>query len=209
MGRVCGYIRVSHKDQNLERQRRAMQDAGVDEKLIFEEKQTGKDFDRPQYQLLKRILGEGDVLIILDLDRLGRNYEQIRNEWRELTEAGVGIRVLDMPLLDTSITKDLIGKFIADMVLQVLSFVAEREYHSIRERQRQGIEAARLKGVAFGRKRIAMPNDFEAIVKKWRGKEISFVEAKALSGLSRTKFYEFAKGIGVNDHKICDNAEDN
>ena len=151
-GNVYGYIRVSSADQNEDRQRLAMAQAGVQPRNLYMDKQSGKDFHRPQYQRLVRRLRQGDLLYVLSIDRLGRNYEDIQSQWRVLTkEIGADICVLDMPLLDTRNGKDLMGTFIADLVLQILSFVAQSERENIRERQAQGIAAAKARGVRFGR----------------------------------------------------------
>ena len=159
-------------------------------KNIYMDKQSGKDFNRPNYQRLIRKLKPGDVLFILSIDRLGRNYEEIQNQWRILTkEKGVDIVVLDMPLLDTRQGKDLMGTFIADLVLQILSFVAQNERENIRKRQAEGIAAAKAKGVRFGRPEIAMPEDFSEIVRRWEKKELSFEDATKLCGMSGTTFY--------------------
>ncbi len=150
--RVYGYVRVSSADQNEERQLVAMAQEGIKQRNIFTDKQSGKDFERPEYLKLLEKLKEGDLLIVKSIDRLGRNYEEIIRQWRRITkEIGADIRVLDMPLLDTTLSKDLLGTFIADLVLQVLSFAAENERSNIRKRQREGIDAAQARGVRFGR----------------------------------------------------------
>ena len=152
MGNVYGYIRVSSLDQNEDRQRIAMGGRAVPEKNLFIDKQSGKDFNRPQYRRLVKKLKPGDLLCIQSIDRLGRNYEEIQDQWRRLTkDLGVDISVIDMPLLDTRNGKDLMGTFIADLVLQILSFVAQNERENIRRRQAQGIAAAKARGVRFGR----------------------------------------------------------
>ena len=158
-------------------------------KNLYIDKQSGKDFNRPNYKRLLRRLKPGDVLFITSIDRLGRNYEEIQNQWRVLTkEKGVDIVVLDMPLLDTRQGKDLMGTFIADLVLQILSFVAQSERENIRKRQAEGIAAAKAKGVRFGRPEIAMPDEFSQIVRRWEKKEISFEEATKQCGMSGTTF---------------------
>lgn len=185
-----GYIRVSSTDQNEVRQRIALRDAGVAPKNIFIDKQSGKDFLRPQYQRLLQKLKPGDLLYVLSIDRLGRNYEEIQRQWRILTkEIGVDICVLDMPLLDTRQGKDLMGTFIADLVLQILSFVAQSERESIRKRQAEGIAAAKARGVSFGRPGSSTPKDFARIIEDWETKEIEFHEALQQSGLSEATFY--------------------
>lgn len=185
-----GYIRVSSADQNEDRQRLAMARAEVLEKDIYLDKQSGKDFERPQYKRLVKKLRPGDLLCILSIDRLGRNYEEIQRQWRLLTkELGVDICVLDMPLLDTRSGKDLMGTFIADLVLQILSFVAQNERESIRTRQAQGIAAARARGVHLGRPVMAAPENFGKIVRAWEERTITFQEALGRSGLRQSTFY--------------------
>lgn len=185
-----GYARVSATDQNEERQMIALAEAGVDKKNVYMDKQSGKDFDRPQYKRLVKKLRAGDLLYILSIDRLGRNYEEIQNQWRVLTkEIGVDICVIDMPLLDTRNGKDLMGTFIADLVLQILSFVAQSERENIRKRQAEGIAAAKARGVRFGRPAIEVPIDFPAIVKAWERKELAMEDALQKCGMSETTFY--------------------
>ena len=187
---IYGYARVSAKDQNEERQLIALADAGVEEKNIYMDKQSGKDFNRPQYKRLAKKLRAGDLLYILSIDRLGRNYEEIQNQWRVLTkEIGVDICVIDMPLLDTRNGKDLMGTFIADLVLQILSFVAQNERENIRKRQAEGIAAAKARGVHMGRPVKEAPSDFDRIVKAWEKKEITMAEAIQMTGMSETTFY--------------------
>lgn len=185
-----GYARVSSTDQNEDRQLIALHQAGVDDKFIYIDKQSGKDFNRPQYQKLLRKLKAGDLLYIKSIDRLGRNYEEIQVQWRILTkEKGVDICVIDMPLLDTRRGKDLVGTFLSDIVLQVLSFVAENERNNIRQRQAEGIAAARARGVHLGRPVKEAPADFDRIVKAWEKKEITMAEAMQMTGMSETTFY--------------------
>ena len=165
-GCVYGYVRVSSADQNEERQRIAMAQKGLKEKDIFMDKQSGKDFDRPAYRRLLHVLREGDILVVKSIDRLGRDYEEIIEQWRCITkEIKADIKVIDMPLLDTTLSKDLLGTFIADLVLQVLSFAAENERENIRQRQREGIDAALARGVRFGRPGIP---DSEAMLEAVR-----------------------------------------
>jgi DNA invertase Pin-like site-specific DNA recombinase len=167
-----------------------MQDNQVPLKSIFIDKQSGKDFLRPQYRKLVKRLKPGDLLYILSIDRLGRNYEEIQRQWRLLTkEAGVDICVIDMPLLDTRNGKDLMGTFIADIVLQILSFVAQNERENIKKRQAEGIAAAKARGVMFGRPMVEAPEDFGQIVRKWEQKEITFEEVLRQSKLSESTFY--------------------
>ena len=190
MGKIYAYVRVSSTDQNEDRQLDAVHGLGVLEKNIYIDKQSGKDFDRPQYKKLVKTLRAGDLLYILSIDRLGRNYEEIQNQWRKLTkEIGVDICVIDMPLLDTRNGKDLMGTFIADLVLQILSFVAQSERENIKKRQAQGIAAAKARGVTFGRPTTEAPDDFGDIVKKWEKKQITLAEALAHCNMSESTFY--------------------
>lgn len=185
-----GYIRVSSIDQNEDRQLIALHDAGVDDKHIYTDKQSGKDFERPQYKKLVKKLKPGDLLYILSIDRLGRNYVEIQNQWRILTkEKGVDICVLDMPLLDTRQGKDLMGTFIADLVLQILSFVAQSERENIRKRQEQGIAAAKARGVRFGRPEVPVPENFGEIIRAWEKGEISFDDTIKQCGMAEATFY--------------------
>lgn len=188
--KIYGYVRVSSTDQNEERQMVALAEAGVAEKNIFMDKQSGKSFDRPQYKKIVKKLKAGDLLYVLSIDRLGRNYEEIQNQWRIITkEIGADICVLDMPLLDTRQGKDLMGTFIADLVLQILSFVAQSERENIKKRQEQGIAAAKAKGVRFGRPEIPVPDNFGKLVKDWEKKKISFEEILKLCNMSEATFY--------------------
>ena len=174
MTTVYGYVRVSTKDQNEDRQLIAMQGLSIPEKNIYIDKQSGKDFERPQYKKMVRRLKKDDLLYIKSIDRLGRNYEEIQNQWRILTkEKGVDIVVLDMPLLDTRRGKDLVGTFLSDIVLQVLSFVAENERTNIRQRQAEGIAAAKAKGVRFGRPPAPLPANFHEVYQRWRAGKIT------------------------------------
>lgn len=185
-----GYIRVSTRDQNEDRQLAAFGEKGIPEKNIYTDKQSGKDFDRPQYKRLMKKLKAGDLLYVLSIDRLGRNYEEIQNQWRMLTkERGVDIAVIDMPLLDTRRGKDLMGTFIADLVLQILSFVAQNERESIRKRQAEGIAAAKAKGVRFGRPEKETPADFGNIVCEWEQKLHTVGESAKMCGMSESTFY--------------------
>lgn len=187
---IYGYVRVSSTDQNEERQMKAMRAAGIKECNIYVDKQSGKDFRRPGYEELAGQLKAGDLLYILSIDRLGRSYREVQEQWRILTkETGVDICVIDMPLLDTRNGKDLMGTFIADLVLQILSFVAESERDSIKKRQEEGIAAAKEKGVRFGRPKIAVTKEFPKIVRAWERKEISIDTVLQASGMSRATFY--------------------
>ncbi len=188
-GSVYGYVRVSCIEQNEMRQLISLQDVGVEKRNIFIDKQSGKDFERPQYKKLMKKLKSGDLLYIQSIDRLGRNYVEIQEHWRLLTkEKRIDIAVLDMPLLDTRNGKDLLGTFIADLVLQILSFVAQAEREHIRERQAQGIAAAKRRGVKFGRPKKALPSNFKSVVEKWQCKELSSRQAAKECGMPLSTF---------------------
>ena len=197
-------MRVSTKDQNEDRQLIAMEGLAIPEKDIYIDKQSGKDFERPQYKKLVRRLKKDDLLYIKSIDRLGRNYEEIQNQWRILTkEKGVDIVVLDMPLLDTRRGKDLVGTFLSDIVLQVLSFVAENERTNIRQRQAEGIAAAKARGVRFGRPPAPLPPNFHEVYQRWRSKKISVSQAAMECGMPRSTFFYkariYEKSIFPND----------
>lgn len=169
-----GYIRVSSKEQNEARQLDALHKQGIEDKNIYMDKQSGKDFNRPKYKILYRKLKKGDVLYIKSIDRMGRNYDEIIQEWRRITRfREADIVVLDMPLLDTRRGKDLMGTFLSDIVLQVLSFVAENERTNIRQRQAEGIAAAKARGVKFGRPSIPLPENFDQMRRNWRARHIT------------------------------------
>lgn len=193
--RIYGYARVSSKDQNEERQIKIFKEMGINERDIFVDKQSGKDFDdREQYQILKRILRENDVLVIKSIDRLGRSYNKIIEEWYDITKnLKVDIKVIDMPMLDTTNHKDLLGSFISDLILQVLSYVAEQERIFIRQRQKEGIIIAKSKGIKLGRPRIKKPLNFDNVVDKWKNNEISTKEALEMLNLKPNTFYNFLK----------------
>lgn len=185
-----GYVRVSALDQNEARQLLEMQRLGLKEEYVYVDKQSGKDFNRPNYKRLLSVLKAGDLLYVKSIDRLGRNYEEIQEQWRILTkEKGVDVVILDMPLLDTRTAKDLLGTFIADLVLQVLSFVAQSERENIRKRQEEGIRAAKLREVEFGRPSIEIPNNFVHLVNQWEQGKISALEAANASKMSISTFY--------------------
>jgi len=184
------YIRVSTADQNEDRQLDAMVALDIPQSRIFIDKQSGKDFNRPLYKTLVKKLRHGDLLYIKSIDRLGRNYEEIQNQWRILTkERGIDIVVLDMPLLDTRTGKDLMGTFLADIVLQVLSFVAQNERETIRKRQAEGIASAKARGVRFGRPVKKPPENFAKLVKEWERGKLSFLEVLGMTGLKESSFY--------------------
>ena len=190
MSKIYGYIRVSSKEQNEDRQYIALLHSGVCREHIYIDKQSGKDFDRPQYKKLVRRIKKNDVLFIKSIDRLGRNYEEIQKQWAFLVkEKGCDIVVLDMPLLDTRRGKDLLGTFLSDIVLQILSFVAENERNNIHQRQAEGIAAAKKRGVHFGRPMINTPENFVDIVSAWERKEITLTEAVGQSQMSEATFY--------------------
>ncbi len=190
MGKIYGYARVSTVNQNEDRQLAALLNKGVDEKNIFIDKQSGSDFDRPQYNRLLKKIRCGDLLYISSIDRLGRNYEGIREQWQLLSkELGADICVLDMPLLDTRTGKDLLGTFISDLVLQILSFVAQSERESIKKRQAEGIAAAKARGVKFGRPEKALPGDFEQMTRLWRGKNLPLSGILSACQISESTFY--------------------
>ena len=197
---IYGYIRVSSRDQNEDRQMIAMREIDVPEKNIYTDKQSGKDFERPQYKKLVRKLKRDDLLYIKSIDRLGRNYEEIQNQWRFLTkDKGVDICVIDMPLLDTRRGKDLVGTFLSDIVLQVLSFVAENERVNIRQRQAEGIAAAKAHGVRFGRPPKPLPERYHSAYQRWKAGKITGTAAAAECGMPlstfryRAEIYEKAK----------------
>ncbi len=190
MGNIYGYVRVSSIDQNEDRQLIVMDENNVPKGNIYIDKQSGKDFERPQYKKLVKKLKAGDLLYILSIDRLGRNYEDIQKQWRILTkDIGIDICVIDMPLLDTRNGKDLMGTFIADLVLQILSFVAQSERENIKKRQAQGIAAAKAKGVKFGRPESQVPIEFDELIKKWEKKQLSLDQVLAICNISEATFY--------------------
>jgi len=198
MKKVYGYVRVSSTDQNEHRQILAMRERKVEEEYIYVDKQSGKDFRRPQYQRLLQEIQAGDLLYIASIDRLGRNYEEIQKQWRILTkEIGADICVMDMPLLDTRNGKDLMGTFIADLVLQILSFVAQNERENIRVRQRQGIEAAMIRGVKFGSPIAEVPDNFNDLVEAWECKKISLNDVIRISGVSESTFYRRRRKLKI------------
>lgn len=193
---VYGYVRVSSTDQNEDRQLVALRERAVPPKNVFLDKQSGKSFDRRQYNRLVKKLKPADLLYVLSIDRLGRDYEEIQNQWRILTkEKGVDICVIDMPLLDTRQDRDLLGTFIADLVLQILSFVAQNERESIRIRQQQGIAAAKARGVKFGRPEKKPPDEFDAIIQAWEKKKLPLSEVLQRCDMSEATFYRKRKAF--------------
>ncbi|PHA67324.1 recombinase family protein [Bacillus pseudomycoides] len=191
MNKRFAYIRVSDKTQNENRQLDEMLQQEIEERDIFIDKASGKDFNRPKYQALKQMLRAGDVLYIKSIDRFGRNKDDILKEWNEITkEIGADIVVLDMPLLDTRQYKDVLGSFVSDLVLQILSFFAEEERRKIKERQREGIDAAQRRGATFGRPAATFPPNFEEVYTRWKNGEIKAIEAMEELNLKRTTFYK-------------------
>jgi len=190
-----GYARVSSKDQNLKRQLLALTGFNIPQDNIFTDKKSGKDFERLEYVKLLKKLKLGDILAVQSIDRLGRNYDEIIEQWRIITkEKGADIVILDMPLLDTrKKEQDLTSTFIADLVLQILSYVAQTERENIRKRQAEGIAAALSQGVKFGRERKPLPKDFENVVCSWRAKEIRLEQALSTLNVGRTYFFQHAK----------------
>lgn len=197
---IYGYVRVSSTEQNEDRQRIAMSMKKVPSKNIYLDKLSGKDFERPQYKKLIKKLRQGDLLYIKSIDRLGRNYKDVQEQWRILTkEKGIDICVIDMPLLDTRTAKDLMGTFIADLVLQILSFVAESERDNIRQRQAEGIAAAKARGVRFGRPPRPLPENFWAVRHAWKRKELTLHQAAQACGMPDTTFYDTVKRVDMDE----------
>ena len=208
MSETYGYIRVSTKEQNEGRQMLAMERQQVPASNIYFDKMSGKDFERPQYQKMLRRLKPGDLLYVLSIDRLGRNYEDIQQQWRLLTKKHrIDICVLDMPLLDTRNGKNLMGTFIADLVLQILSFVAQKERENIRERQKQGIFAARQRGVHMGRSQTPVPRNFEQVVADWGSKRLDIDEALRLLDMRPATFYRRLKDLRLGRLRYFDAEE--
>lgn len=204
MNRTYGYARVSTRDQNLDRQLKALHDAGVEERDILIDKQSGKDFNRQSYKMLtEKLLREGDTLVILSIDRLGRNYTEIREQWELITKTmSANIKVLDMPLLDTTNTENLDSRFIADLVLQILSYVAEKERENTRKRQRQGIDVmpvvngkkvSNKTGRATGRPSATYPDNWTEIYTQWKADQITAVKAMEILNLTKSTFYNLVK----------------
>lgn len=201
MKKVFGYIRVSSKDQNIDRQLAEMKALGIDERDIYIDMESGKDFNRPMYQALKRTLRPGDLLYVKSIDRFGRNSREIKREWEEITQdIGADIRVIDMPLLDTTQHKDTLGNFVSELVLQVLSFVAEKERENIRQRQAEGIAVAKAKGKHLGRPRLNLDTLAQEQRKllakyypKWKDGEITAVNFMDIVGLKKSTFYKIVK----------------
>ena len=194
LGNVYGYVRVSSRDQNIDRQIIAMREMNVPEKNIFIDKQSGKDFNRPKYKKLLRRLKQDDLIYIKSIDRLGRNYSEILEQWKVITkDKKADLYVMDMPLLDTRREKNLLGTLISDLVLTLLSYVAENERNNIRIRQAEGIAAAKARGVHFGRYPDPLPENFCDVYRKWKMKKITVSEASKECGMPQTSFYQRAK----------------
>ncbi len=201
--KVYGYARVSSKDQNEDRQLTALKNANVKSDNIFVDKESGKSFNRKNYKNMLVKLTEGDILYVLSIDRLGRNYEEIQTQWRILTkEKGIHICVIDMPLLDTRLGKDLMGTFIADLVLQILSFVSQTERENIKKRQEEGIVAAKSRGVKFGRPKKTIPNDFTVLINQWEEKKLTLRQVIEMCNISEATFYrrlkEYRQNANIN-----------
>ena len=195
---TLGYVRVSSREQNNDRQMIALRETGLVDNNIFVDWQSGKDFERPAYKQLMRRLKQGDRLVVNSIDRLGRNYKEITEQWRIITkEIGADITILNMPLLDTTIHRDLMGTFISDIVLQLLSFVAENERNNIRQRQAEGIAAALARGVRFGQPPKPCPSDFGELYRQWHSRELSFGQFAELCGFSRSTLYR-----RIHEHEV-------
>jgi len=197
-----GYCRVSHVQQHVDRQLLAMNELQILPHNIFVDKQSGKDFERTAYKKLVKKLKNGDLLYIKSIDRLGRNYDEIQNQWRILTkEKGVDIVVIDLPLLDTRLHKDLMGTFISDLVLQILSFVAQSEFDNIRQRQTEGIAAAKARGIRFGCPIKTTPDNFAELVSQWKNKQLSTKEILEVCKMSQTTFWRRRCELGLIKRK--------
>ena len=201
MAKVFNYIRVSSKEQNEGRQLEAMkqfnENNGIDNSIELIDKATGTNTDRPSLQLLLKVVGEGDLVVIKSIDRLSRNYNECIELWKEITEKGADIVVIDMPLLDTRQHKDLLGNFISDLILQVLAYVGQQETEFRKQRQREGIELAKAQGKHLGRPKAEYPNNWEEVYNQWQAKEITATKAMELLDLKRTTFYKL-----VNQYKL-------
>ena len=194
--KILGYARVSSYEQNEDRQIIALKEMGVPEKQIYIDKQSGKDFDRPQYKRLLRKLDEDCVLFVKSIDRLGRNYADLNEQWRRITkEKGADIVVIDMPILDTRRERNLVGTLMSDIVLALLSYVAENERVNIRQRQAEGIAAAKARGVKFGRLQVPLPENFDEVCKQWREKKLTLKQAAKACGLAESTFFDKARAL--------------
>ncbi|MCI8376730.1 MAG: recombinase family protein [Lachnospiraceae bacterium] len=201
---IYGYVRVSTREQNVERQLIALKKMGISQSKIFIDRQSGKDFRRPAYQKMIRRLKPGDAVVTKSIDRLGRNYEEIKEQWRMLTkEIGADIIIQDMPLLDTTKSRDLLGNFISDVVLQLLSFVAENERNNIRTRQAEGIEAAKQRGVRFGKPAIPVPENFSELYRRWEQGSININEFARLCNMGRSTMYKHIREYKRMCESVC------
>ena len=199
MGKIYGYIRVSTKEQNEDRQSLALASFDIPPRRLYIDRKSGKDFDRPAYQRLKKRLRAGDLIVTKSIDRFGRNYKEIMEEWKIISrDIGADICVIDMPLLDTRQNKDLLGTFISDLVLQILSFVSETERSYIKQRQAEGIAAAKLKGIRFGRPALPIPDNYPEVVRRWKDGEISSREAAKELQISQTTLLKWVKNMKDN-----------
>ena len=195
--KLYGYARVSSRDQKEDRQIIALREMGLSDKQIYVDKQSGKDFNRLQYKKLLRKLDHNSVLFIKSIDRLGRNYDDLIDQWRYITkEKGADIVVIDLPILDTRREKNLLGTFISDLVLALLSYVAENERLNIKQRQAEGIAAAKARGVKFGRPAKPLPDNFHEICKQWRDKQLTLKQAARACDMPETSFFEKARRAG-------------
>lgn len=200
VNKTFGYARVSSKEQNLDRQIQALKKYGVNERDIVADKQSGKDFNREGYKTLKNsLLRKGDTLVIKELDRLGRNMEQIKNEWQELEQLGINIVVLDNQILNTEGKSDLERKLISNIVFELLSYMAQKEREKIRQRQREGIEQAKALGKHLGRPKATYPNNWKEVYKEWKDKKVSGVKAMQLMNLKKNTFYKLVKEYEINN----------
>lgn len=192
--KIYGYMRVSTREQNEDRQRIALAEAGVSEKCIYMDKQSGKDFERPAYIRLLRELDSNSVLFVKSIDRLGRNYADLNEQWRIITkEKGADIVVIDMPVLDTRREKNLLGTFMSDIILALLCYVAENERMNIKQRQAEGIAAAKERGVKFGRPSVSLPGNFEEVYEKWKKRELTLKQAARKCSLAESTFFDKAR----------------
>ena len=191
--RIHGYARVSSKEQNEARQINALKELGISDRDIYLDKVSGKSFDRPAYNRLLNSVREGDLVVVLSIDRLGRNYTEVQEQWRYITnELGANIKVIDMPLLDTSVNeKDIDSRFISDLVLQILSYVAQKERENIKARQAQGIANAKANGQQLGRPKAQRPDNWDEVYSEWKAKKITAVKAMQILGLKTNTFYKF------------------
>lgn len=194
--KIYGYIRISTREQNEDRQKNALLEIGVPEKQIYMDKLSGKDFERPEFKKLLKKLDSNSVLYVKSIDRLGRNYSDLNEQWRIITkEKGADIVVIDMPILDTRHEKDLLGTFISDIVLTLLSYVSENERINIRQRQAEGIAAAKARGVKFGRPSVSLPDNFYKVYKQWKEKQLTLKQAAKACNLAESTFFDKARKL--------------